>query len=296
MGHGKGRIRIKIESESHLTSIADTAVSRWTIALFTIMILVLMIVAGSLIVMLTPLHTLLPGYLKENQRSATEENIMRLDSLRNVYEVNQRFIDNYLRLSDTERLPIDSARLNIDTLRHATDSLILPSKRENMFVARMEEQEKFNISVLAPLAANGMVFSNISDTGIFSSASKTSELGEILLPSEATISCVAEGTVLASYFSRPEKGYVVVIQHPRGFASRYSHLGPPLVVMGEVVEAGQIIAAAPPADRDGKRFLYIRMWHNGLPIVPYRFIHDNNLENRTESSLPGNSFEAPRGR
>lgn len=295
MSKSKRRIRIRIESESHLTSIADTSVSRWTLAAFAVILVAVMIMAGSLIVMLTPLHTLLPGYLKENQRSATEENLLRLDSLRNVYEVNQHFIDNYLRITDTERAPLDSARLEPDTVPPSTESLMLPTKRESMFVARMEEQEKFNISVLAPLAANGMVFSDISDTGIFSSASKDSETGEILLPSDGTISCVADGTVLASYFSRPEKGYVVVIQHPKGFASRYSHLGAPLVVMGEDVEAGQIIAAAPPADREGKRVIYIRMWHNGLPIVPYRFIH-KSIENHSESILSGNSFEAPRGR
>ncbi|MDE5807808.1 MAG: M23 family metallopeptidase, partial [Muribaculaceae bacterium] len=255
------------------------------------------VVAGSFIVMLTPLHTLLPGYLKENQRSATEENLLRLDSLRNVYETNQRFIDNYLRITDTDRFPLDSTILNkADSLPKITDSLMLPSKRESMFVAKMEEQERFNISVLAPLAADGMLFSNISDSGIFTSASKDSEVGEVILPEDASLLCVSDGTVIACYYSHQEKGYVIIIQHQRGFASRYSHVGNPLVVMDEDVEAGQIIASPPSPDNSGKRTAYIRMWHNGLPIVPYRFIHDNNIENRIDSSSPANSFDAPRGR
>lgn len=251
---------------------------------------------GCFIVLLTPLHTLLPGYLKENQRSATEENLMRLDSLGNVYETHQRYIDNFLRITDTERIPGDSVLMKGDSVLSNRDTLLPPSSRERKFVARMEEQEKFNISVLAPLAADGMTFSAISDSGIFSSSSKDSEVGEIILPSEASVLSITEGTVLAAFFSRAEDGYVMVIQHPRGFASRYSHLGKPLAVMGEDVEAGQIIASSPPPDTYGKRYIYIRMWHNGLPVVPYKFINERDSGNAMELFGKENSFEAPRGK
>lgn len=296
MKRKKNIIRIKIENESHLSTIADASMSIWAVAGVVLLILLFSVVTGALIVFLTPLHTLLPGYLKENQRSATEENLMRLDSLRNVYETNQRYIDNYLRITDTDRLPIDSTALNQDSVAFIKDTLLTPGERERRFVARMEEQEKFNISVLAPLAADGMAFSRPSDTGVFSSASKDSETGEILLPSDASVLSVADGTVLAAFFSRAENGFVMVIQHQRGFASRYSHLGKPLAMMGEDVEAGQIIADSPHPDKSGKRYIYIRMWHNGLPVVPYNFVNEREAENFREYFGIENSFEAPRGK
>ncbi|MDE5868698.1 MAG: M23 family metallopeptidase, partial [Muribaculaceae bacterium] len=178
----------------------------------------------------------------------------------------------------------------------SNDSLIAPSSRERSFVAKMEEQERFNISVLAPLAANGMIFSDISDTGIFSSSSKEKEIGEVLLPSDASITAIAEGTVIESFHSNRDKGYVIIIQHPKGFVSRYSAIGKPLVTPGEDVESGQMIASLPPADKTGKRNIYIRMWHNGLPLIPYKFIHERENANRISSFGAENSFEAPRGR
>lgn len=270
--------------------------SRWGVAGIILCVILISIFSGCLIVLLTPLHTLLPGYLKENQRAATEENLMRLDSLRNIYETNQRYIGNFLRITDTERLPDDSILIKRDSVLSSRDTLLPPSSRERKFVERMEEQEKFNISVLAPLAADGMTFSPISDTGIFSSASKDSEIGEVLLPADASVLSITEGTVLAAFFSRAENGYVMVVQHPRGFASRYSHLGKPLAVMGEDVAPGQIIASPPPSDKSGKRYIYIRMWHNGLPVVPYKFINERGSGNAKELFGKENSFEAPRGK
>lgn len=296
MARKKTKIRIRLENESNLSTIADTRISRWAIAGVVLICILTSVFAGCVVVLLTPLHTLLPGYLKENQRSATEENLMRLDSLRNEYEINRRYIDNFLNITDSDRLPIDSTSLNNNTVASSNDTLILPSERERRFVARMEEQEKFNISVLAPLAADGMVFSAVSDTGIFSSASKDSETGEILLPADASILSIAGGTVLAAFFSRAENGYVLVIQHHRGFASRYSHLGKPLAAMGDDVEAGQIIADLPDPDKAGKRYINIRMWHNGLPVVPYKFINERQSGNFKEMAGIENSFEAPRGK
>ncbi len=296
MARKRDIFRIRIENESHLSTLADASLSRWGVAGVIILFLLLSVLAGSLLVIFTPIHTLLPGYLKENQRSATEENLLRLDSLLNVYEMNQRYIDNYLRITDTDRPALDSLALNADTVLLVKDTLMVPGEREKNFVARMEEQEKFNISVLAPLAADGMVFSDPSDMGVFSASSKEAEVGEIILPTDASVLSIADGTVLASYYSNAEKGYVVIIQHQRGFATRYSHLGSPLAVMGEDVEAGQIIAAAPSPDRSGKRVVYLRMWHNGLPVAPYKFINERDARLLKEHFRIENSFEAPRGK
>lgn len=296
MSRKRGKIRIRIENESNLSSIVDTRFSRRNLIGLSFFILFFSILFGIVLVLFTPIHTILPGYLKENQRSATEENLMRLDSLTNVYETNQQYINNYLRIIDTDRPAIDSSALIADTVPPSNDSLIAPSRREREFVAKMEEQERFNISVLAPLAANSLVFSDISDTGIFSSKSKESETGEVLLPGDASITSIADGTVLDAFYSNAEKGYVIIIQHPKGFASKYSSLGKPFVMAGEDVSTGQIIAAPPLADRTGKRTIYIRMWHNGLPLIPYKFIHERENANRVSSFGAENSFEAPRGK
>lgn len=292
----RGYIRIKIENESNLSTLADNTISKTALAGWILLIIILSVFLGALIVYLTPIHTFLPGYLKEDQRAATEENLLRLDSLRVEYETNQAFIDNYLKITDINRIPSDSLAIVPDSVSAKTETLLPPSDRERKFVERMKEQERFNISVLAPLAADGMIFSDVSDIGIFSSTSKESDVGEVVLTAESSVLSLADGTIIASYFSHPEKGYVIVIQHQRGFVSKYSSVGRPMVSGGEKVLAGQIIAKSPPADANAKRQFYIRIWHNALPVIPYKLIQRVSAEMAPEIIDDNNYFEAPRGK
>lgn len=284
------RLRIRLDDEAHLQSIADFSLSRGAVATIIAASVAVFLFLAAVIIMVTPVRTLLPGYMKQQQRSATEDNLLRLDSLRAEYEINQRYIDNFLRVADTDRIPADTAEMSAAPLSLTPDSLLIPSPRENKFVGMMEERERFNISVLAPLAADGMLFAPVSDTGIFTADSKNSEVGKVIVPAGGTVQSAADGSVLASYYSPSEQGYVIVLQHSRGFASRYSGLASPMVVSGDLVNAGQIIALPPAPDAAGRRILNVMMWHNGLPVIPYKYIGNFSSESEQDS------FEAPRGR
>ena len=241
--------------------------------------------------MVTPIRTLLPGYMKQSERTATEENILRLDSALRVYEYNQAYIDNALRVLDTGRIPADSAKISANYNEFSPDSLISASPLENKFINMMEEREKYNISVLAPLAADGIIFSQVSDNSVYTEASRKEETGEIILPPNEAVRCVADGTVLATYYSPSEHGYVAIIQHQRGFVSRFSRLGTPMVAVGDYILSGQILALCPAADAKGKRYIEVMMWHNGHRLVPYEYIG-----NQKSYILKETPFEAPRGR
>lgn len=285
------KYRIRIEDESRLENLFDISMSPRRLLLVASGAFVLFLLLGSLIVMVTPLRTLLPGYMKQSERSATEDNIMRLDSILGVYEQNQIFLDNILTTIDTDRKGSDSVAMPITTLELSPDSLLPSSPLERKFVDAMEERERFNISVLAPLAADGMMFSPICDSGIFTSASHAEEKGVVLLTEDDAVKSDADGSVLASYYSAPEKGYVIIIQHAKGFVTRLAHLGSPLVSAGDTVLAGQILAMSPKPDAHGRRYVEVMMWHNAMPLIPYEYIGNPN------SAATGDpAFEAPRGR
>ena len=126
--------------------------------------------------------------------------------------------------------------------------------------------------MLAPLAADGMMFFPVSDSGIFSSASRTEEKGYVIMPDEEAVKCVADGSILASYYSASGSGYVIIIQHAKGFVTRIARVGSPMVSAGDAVTGGQVIALAPSPDAKGKRYVEVMMWHNGLPLIPYEYI------------------------
>lgn len=285
------KYRIHIENESKLESILDISISPAVLWSAVAGIIVIFIIIGSLIVMTTPLRTLLPGYLKQSERAATEDNILRLDSILAIYEQDRAYIDNVLRVFDTGRIPVDSTEMGTDARELTTDSLIPSSPLERKFIDAMEERERFNISVLAPLAADGMIFSPLADAAVFTTPSRTEEKGIVAFPADEAVKNVADGSVLASYYSAAEGGYVVIIQHSKGFVTRISHLESPMVTAGDALQAGQIIGMAPLPDAKGQRFVEVMMWHNGLPLIPYDYIGGPDA-----AGIKSTPFEAPRGK
>lgn len=286
------KYRIRIEDESRLEDLADITMSPLSLLTAVVAALIVLIMISGAIVMITPLRTLLPGYMKQSERSATEDNILRLDSIFGAYAQNQDYLDNILKAFDTDRTPTaDSLVMTANLREMSPDSLLPPSPLERKFVNAMEERERFNISVLAPLAADGMMFSPLSDSGIFSASSRTEEKANVILPPDESVKSVADGSILASYYSAAEGGYVVIIQHAKGFVTRIARLGSPMVSAGDAVFAGQMLALGPNPDGKGRRYIEVMMWHNGLPLIPYDYI--GNPESTIVKDAP---FEAPRGK
>lgn len=284
------KYRILIEDESHLSTIAEAHLKKWSLFGIILAALVICISLAVAIIMFTPLRTFLPGYLNTSQRVATEENLLRLDSINDNYRTNQAYIDNCLRILNG-KVTSDSVfeeRMARDLM---PDSLTGPSRREAEFVSQMEEKERFNISVLAPLAADGMIFSPVSPDGIFTTDSRTSQIGKVIVSHAGPVQSSADGSIVASYYSWTGRGYELVIQHDNGFMTAFSHVGVPQVSVGDIVSAGQVVALAPEPDRKGKREFSVRMWHDGLPVLPYDYVGNYPTADKDEEK-----YEAPRGR
>lgn len=286
------RYKVTVEDESHLTNVITRRFNLLGVSCIILILTVFAFCIAGLIIFFTPLRSLLPGYMQETQRSATEEELLRLDSLTEVFEQDRAFIDNFLKVTDTDRTPTDSASA-VATLRPANgDTLLTASKAEKAFVAKMEENERFNVSVLSPLAAENLNFYPVSSEGIFTNESRSQTEGKIIMPADGNVSSAADGTVIAVYYSAPERGYVINVQHNHGFVSSYSHLGSPLVALGDEVNGGQVIASNPSPDSRGTRWIKTRLWHNGLPLTPYDYL---GVKDKT-GTIPAPKYEDPRGR
>ncbi len=283
---------LKLEDESRLSCIFNIKLTRFGMWAAGILFLAVMFLFAGIFIIATPLKTLLPGYMKQQERTATEENILRLDSIQAVYETNQAYIENFVKALDTERIPNDSILMVGETRELSSDSLLPASPLERKFVNAMEERERFNISVLAPLAAEDMMFSPVAESGIFTIASKDSTRGEILIGGDEPVLSISDGSVLASYYSPAEKGYVILVQHAKGFVSSYEGTGNPMVSAGDMVLAGQMIALGPKPDAKGRRIVAVMMWHNGISLKPFEYIGSGAGHSYSKED----NYEAPRGR
>ncbi|MDE6299589.1 MAG: M23 family metallopeptidase, partial [Muribaculaceae bacterium] len=230
---------------------------------------------GGFILFFSPAREILPGYLKEDQRYATQEQLLRLDSLQIAFNNNSLFLENFRNVLDPAPIVRDSLSVS---LQISSDSLLPTSPEEKKFVAVITERNKYNISVLAPLAAESMMFSPVNEEAIFAENSKNSNKAEIILSKGAPVSSIADGKVISvSQSVREGGGSAVIIQHSKGFLSRFSRLGTLLVEPGDDVAGGQVIAVPATGNARKNEIIYIEMWHNGTPLIPYEYLGDSGF-------------------
>lgn len=272
----KSRYRIIIENESRLENVFRASMSPLKLALTAAAIFLVVMFLGALILFLSPAHSLLPGYLKDSERALTEEQHMRLDSLEMIYQDNDAFISNILRVIDSER-DVALSRLPefTDTMPPAYDSIMPTSREEINFVAMMRERDKYNISVIAPLAAESLMFSTLNEESVISEDSRNSTKAKFILPKRAPVMAIADGTVISvSHSVKDGGGTAVLIQHNKGFLSRCSRLGTVLIEPGDKVTGGQVIALAAYGNARINEFVNLEMWYNGTALVPYEYLGD----------------------
>ena len=276
------RYTFTLEDESRLEKLLQISASRGKYIICGVAVLIIFMTLGAPTVGLSPARRLLPGYLKDSERAATQEHHMRLDSLQQAYEANNAYLSNIIAVMNpttrpTRTLP-DSAVSQIDT-PFSPDSLFPTSVEERNFLSMMREQEKYNISVIAPLAAESMLFAPVNDESIISEKSKKSKKAEVILAKGSQVAAIADGRVIAvSQSVREGGGAAVIIQHAKGFLSRCSRLGTILVEPGDFVSGGQIIAITTSGNSRNNQRINIEMWHNGNELVPYDYLGDKNTK------------------
>lgn len=134
----RAKYRIRIVDEAHLVDRGGFTLSWLKAGAIAAVIMLFFIVVGVAIVWFTPLKKRLPGYMPPDQRALTEENYLRVDSLHRLYLVNQAYIDNLVKVLDTQRVP-DEADTTGRALPLVPDSLLVSSEAEKEFMKKMEE-------------------------------------------------------------------------------------------------------------------------------------------------------------
>ena len=269
----KKRYRIAIEDESRLRQVASISVSPTKLWVGGAACIILLIFFTSLIIMATPIRTLMPGYLKKGERTEAKEGLLRIDSIRDAYRINSLYLNNILTVLDTDRQPTDSL-LNVTTPNELPpDSLLPTSPREIEFITQMKDREQYNVSILAPLAADQLRIYPIAASATVAEQSQNALKPRILTAKSSPICAAADGRVIAIQNPAPEGGSAIVLQHDNGFASRYSHLGTPTISPGSHVDGGSVIAHGATGGATGSGYFYVEMWYDGNSVEPAKILN-----------------------
>lgn len=263
----KRRYRISLFNESQFREILSVKLSR--IQFIITMIFVALGIIGIFVILIiaTPLRSILPGYMQPAQRHEAINNAIRIDSIATMAYINDAYIDNIKNILTDN---IDSATphtIDSTSQKLPLDSLLPSSELEKEFVKQFEEREKYNLSVLSPIAAEGMTFYN-PVSGATPLIFNTPRL-EFITSNVTPVSSVYRGTIISITYDNTDK-YTVIIQHPNDFISKYAGLNDVFVLQGDKVNAGTRLGLHTKS-KDTAPFTF-ELWHNGTALNPTEYI------------------------
>ncbi len=220
------------------------------------------------IIFFTPVRKLLPGRLEGDLRSRYVDMAMRLDSLELRSIANDRYMTNLRNIlsGETDSAEVtDAVRKEISKTK--ADSLLAPSEAERQFVQLYEASDRFNLSVLTPIVAEGMAFYSPAPEALVEAvsndnATSVSFTQADLLPVSATY----RGTVVSVY-NNAEGLKTVIVQHPNDFISLYSGLSECFTKPGARLLARERIVHS---DK-GNTFTF-ELWHSGSATDPSDYV------------------------
>lgn len=210
----------------------------------------------------TPVRQLLPGALRGDLRAEYLDAAVRLDSLEVAAARNAAYLDNIVAIMQGDFNTACDTAVSRQTV---PDSLLLASEGERRFVEQYREEERFNLSVLSPIAAEGMIFTSPVPSGVSLSA-RTASGVNVAAGREVPVAAIYRGTVVAVNTDADGLS-TIVIQHPNDFLSVLGGLGDVFVAPGAHVAAGERLAHSSPHNP-----IVFEMWHSGTPLDPREYI------------------------
>lgn len=269
------KYKLIILNESTLEDIFTIRISQLTAFLAGLLLAVLFVFFVVFLILATPLRNYLPGYLNAELRTELVENRMRLDSLTEQNLRRSIYLDNIRAILKGE-VVYDSVAPMDSLVIIPPDSLPTKSKREQQYVARFAEEEKYNLTILTQNApAEGLIFyppvKGVIAKG-FDPANNITGI-EILCARNASVTTPLEGTVIFTGYTVND-GYVMQIQHNDGYISVFKNLHQPLKQVNQRVAGGNLIGMMAKGDAtEAQPKLYYELWHKGIALNPENYIN-----------------------
>lgn len=265
------RYRLDFIAENTFNRVWTIRFSRARVFLFTATIIAAIGALMFVVFFFTPVRKLLPGRLEGDLRLKYVGMALRLDSLEQRNRANDLYLTNLHSIfteDTTDRIPDrPSARQSTELSASQTDSMLQASAAERRFVQQYEASERFNLSVLTPIAAEGMAFYSPIDGAVEDPVLiRDNTLVEFAEKGLMAISSAYRGTVIGVYPEADGRS-TVVIQHPNDFISIYHGLADCFTRTDSKVRAGERIG------HSGKgRIFGFELWHNGSAVNPTEYI------------------------
>ena len=266
----KNKYRLVILNDGTFEERVSLKITPIKIILITFILSLLLIFLTLLLFSFTPLKEYIPG--KTN--AETQKNLIKLavdvDSIRTHTEERDLYLKHLKTILNGGVVKTDFRREESRVIEKNNNLNI--SKEDSLFRLRVEE--KSNGDYISLSSEPNIYFINpVSGTLIDGYNIENKHLGVDLVCKENAIICsVSEGVVVTSDWTK-ETGFVIAVQHPRGFLSFYKHNSMLLKEVGEYVQGGDPIAiVGNSGEFTSGPHLHFELWKNGQSLDPENYI------------------------
>ena len=269
------KYRLVILNESTFEEKISFKLSRLNVFVTGTLCIIGLIALTTLIIAFTPLREYIPGYSSTALKRQATVLTYKTDSLVNVLNYTNRYIDN-IRL--VLRGEVENNAVNRDSLFEpvkidpATVDLS-PIREDSILRAQVALEDKYNLFERSGGTGNIVLFSPVSGTvSEYYSAESKHYAVDVVAPLETPVKAVANGTVIFAEWTA-ETGYVIILEHQNGLVSVYKHNGSLNKNQGDVVTAGEVIASVGnTGELTTGPHLHFELWANGTPVNPMDYL------------------------
>ena len=270
------KYRLTIHNENKPDNVRGFYVS--PILLILSLFVAFMLVAGVLylVVIYTPVGSMLPGYVNKGEKDKIVTNSLRVDSLMHEIEKQDAYLANIRAIMDGD-ITLDSLKNSPQPVSNR-DFSIETTELEAEFVKNWEERERYNLTSQAASVATLQELNLFRPTKgeIITTFDPAADHYGVDIAEVAGESIVAihDGIVVFSDYTAND-GYTIALQHRENLISIYRNCYRLLKQVGDKVYGGEVIGTLSDGsgEKKGKKnFLHLELWHRSKPLDPNIYI------------------------
>ncbi|PKP25083.1 MAG: peptidase M23 [Bacteroidetes bacterium HGW-Bacteroidetes-2] len=269
------KYRLVILNEDTFEERVSFKLNRLNVFVFSTLLSLFLVGITTVIIAFTPLREYIPGYSSIQLKKQAAELTYKTDSMQQVLYFNDQYLSSIKRVltGDLQIQQINKDSI-IKTITEDPQNInFSPSKKDSILRDKVAKEDKYNVfepssnmitSVLFP-PANGPISEGYN--------LKTKHYAvDIVVEENTPVKATAAGTVIFAEWT-VETGFVIILEHHNNLISVYKHNASLIKQQGDLVKAGEVIAAAGSSgEYSTGPHIHFELWSNGYPINPTNFI------------------------
>lgn len=270
------KYRLIIVNEDTFEERFSFTLSRLNVYVFGGIFAILLIALTTLLIAFTPLREYIPGYSSTALKKKATQLTYELDSLQNVYQVNNTKLDAITKIL-MGQVEFESYEEHVDSvmneIQKSNPDELYASAADSLFRKKIENEDKYDVSLSENNNIGIALFAPTSGTitNDFNSENEHYAV-DIAVKENTPIKAIADGTVIFAEWS-VDTGFVIIIDHGSSLLSVFKHNSQLYKSQGELVKMGEVIATAGSTGHMSTGpHLHFELWYNGYPLDPTEFM------------------------